>query len=213
MLQNSMIPILAGHWTGFMNRGPKNIFSGVSQCHRGFKLDTRHHHYDTTSVTVYGDYDDPEASLKITYGYSKDKRPDLKQFLVSMLCVDRNIPIIGKTEDGNASDKTLNNEILTNISAHMAEYGFAPGASIYIADSAFVTAGNLSKTDEDNIRFLSRLPANFSGCKSVISEAVLADKWQDIGTMAESYSEKGLQPSIGIMTQWSTSKARHIGQL
>jgi transposase len=171
--------------------GTQKIFSQVSHnAIGGFKLDTRHHHYDTTSVTVYGDYDDPEASLKITYGYSKDKRPDLKQFLVSMLCVDRNIPIIGKTEDGNASDKTLNNEILTNISAHMAEYGFAPGASIYIADSAFVTAGNLSKTDEDNIRFLSRLPANFSGCKSVISEAVLADKWQDIGTMAESHSEK-----------------------
>ena len=72
-------------------------------------------------------------------GYSKDKRPDLKQFMVSMLCVDRNIPIVGKTQDGNSSDKTLNNELLSNISAHLAEYGFMPGASIYVADSAFVT--------------------------------------------------------------------------
>jgi hypothetical protein len=30
-----------------------------------------------------------------------------------MLCVDRNIPILGTTTDGNASDKTLNNELLS----------------------------------------------------------------------------------------------------
>jgi len=37
-----------------------------------------------------------------------------------MLCVDSNIPIFGATRDGNASDKTLNNELLTDISKHMA---------------------------------------------------------------------------------------------
>ena len=69
----------------------------------------------------------PEVVYCATYGYSKDKRPDLKQFLVSMLCVDRNIPILGTTTDGNASDKTLNNELLTNISRYMAEHGLKPG--------------------------------------------------------------------------------------
>lgn len=107
---------------------------------------------------MFGDYEDT-GSLKITHGYSKDKRPDLKQFMISMLCVDRNIPIIGKTVDSNASDKTLNNELLSNISPHMAEHGFKPGASIYIADSAFVTSENLAKAVENDIRFLSRLPA------------------------------------------------------
>ncbi|WP_321493123.1 hypothetical protein [uncultured Desulfobacter sp.] len=77
--------------------------------------------------------------------------------------------------DGNASDKTLNNELLSNISAHMAEYGFSPGASIYVADSAFVITDNLTVADKNGIRFLSRLPANFSECKRVISEAVSAD--------------------------------------
>lgn len=149
--------------------GTQRIFSQVSQnAIDGFNLDTRHHHYDTTSVTVFGDYDDTDAPLKITYGHSKDKRPDLKQFMISMLCVDRNIPIIGKTENGNSSDKTLNNEILSKISTHMAEYGFTPGASIYIADSAFVTAKNLAKAVENDIHFLSRLPANFKECKKTI---------------------------------------------
>jgi transposase len=70
-------------------------------------------------VRVFGDYDLLDPPFDITYGYSKDKRPDLKQFLVSMLCVDRNIPILGTTKDGNASDKNLNNELLTNISKHL----------------------------------------------------------------------------------------------
>ena len=171
--------------------GTQRIFSQISQNAIGcFKLDTRHHHFDTTSVSVFGDYADTEAPLKITYGYSKAKRPDLKQFMVSMLCVDRNIPIIGKTEDGNSSDKTLNNELLSNISSHMAEYGFTPGASIYIADSAFVTTANLKKAGANDIRFLSRLPANFKECKNAISEAVSADNWKDIGTLTDSGSEK-----------------------
>jgi len=114
-----------------------------------FDVNTRHVSFDTTSVTVFGDYDlysddNQSPSLKITYGHSKDHRPDLKQFLVSMLCVDRNVPIFGKTEDGNGSDKTINNEILSSISKRMAVHGLEPGAFIYIADSAMVTKKELA---------------------------------------------------------------------
>ena len=113
-----------------------------------FDVSTRHASFDTTSVSVFGAYDlyseDGQSSiLKITHGHSKDHRPDLKQFLVSMLCVDRNVPVFGKTEDGNGSDKTINNEILTSISKRMASHGLQPGAFIYIADSAVVTEKNL----------------------------------------------------------------------
>ena len=113
-----------------------------------FGVDCRYVHFDTTSKNVYGEYDlykDEEHGLpfEITYGYSKDHRFDLKQFLISMLCVDRNIPIFGNTEDGNESDKNINNTILTDISRRMAAHGLEPGAFIYIADSAFVTESNL----------------------------------------------------------------------
>ena len=37
-----------------------------------------------------------EVPFQITYGYSKDKRPDLKQFVLSTLCVDRAVPLWGK---------------------------------------------------------------------------------------------------------------------
>jgi transposase len=75
-----------------------------------FGLERRYVHFDTTSRSVWGDYQFAETQdlpFQVTYGYSKDKRPDLKQFVLSTLCVDRAVPIWGKSEDGNASDKAL----------------------------------------------------------------------------------------------------------
>jgi transposase len=74
------------------NVGTQKIFSAlsVSALHR-FELSTDHVHFDTTSVSLYGDYrgaDGDGAPFKITQGYSKDKRPDLKQFVLSLLCVE-----------------------------------------------------------------------------------------------------------------------------
>ena len=66
---------------------------------------------DTTSRRLWGDdqcAEEQDVPFRVTYGYSKDKRPDLKPFVLSLLCVDRTVPIWGKPEDGHASDKTLN---------------------------------------------------------------------------------------------------------
>ncbi len=165
--------------------GTQKIFGQLSQnAVGGFRIQPTGAHYDTTSVSVFGDYDSTDEPFEITYGHSKDKRPDLKQFLIEMLCVERNIPLFGTTRDGNASDKTLNNELLSSISKHMANHGIADNAFVYVADSAFVTADNLEKAGTTT-KFLSRLPATYSECKRAIQEAVAADRWIDIGVVAE----------------------------
>ena len=164
--------------------GTQKIFSAIAQnAVNVFDIDARRVHFDTTSVVVYGDYDCADKPFKITYGHSKDKRPDLKQFLISLLCVDRNIPILGATEDGNASDKTLNNKLLGSVSKHMASHGLGPGAFVYVADSAFVTPDNLQSADQRKIQFLTRLPATYKECSRAIDEAVAADNWIEIGTL------------------------------
>ena len=171
--------------------GTQNIFAQLAQNAIGnFQLDTRNLHYDTTSISVFGDYDFSDPPFHITYGHSKDKRPDLKQFLVEMLCVDRDIPIISATRDGNASDKTLNNELLSGISKHMAQHGIAQGAFIYVADSAFVTPANLQQAQVNRVQFLSRLPATYNECSRAIEQAVAADQWIDIGTLAQTPATK-----------------------
>jgi transposase len=91
-----------------------------------FGLERRYVHFDTTSRSVWGEYqyaEEQDLPFRVTYGYSKDKRPDLKQFVLSTLCVDRAVPIWGKPEDGNASDKALNTTLLSEIAQLLAQYG------------------------------------------------------------------------------------------
>lgn len=67
-------------------------------------------HFDTTSRRVWGEYQfaaTQDLPCQGTYGSSKDQRPDLKQVVLSTLCVERAVPIWGKPEDGKASDQTL----------------------------------------------------------------------------------------------------------
>jgi transposase len=135
-------------------------------------------HFDTTSPSVYGSYQIEESRdvpFTLTSGHSKAKRPDLKQFVLSTLCVDRAVPIWGQPEDGNASDKALKTTILSEISHLMARYGVAPGAYISIAASAMATETHLDTLGET--LFISRFPATYSECARVIEDAVtLYDK-------------------------------------
>ncbi len=166
--------------------GTMKVFTSIAvRAAHQFGLDRRYVHFDTTSRSVYGEYRvdaHRDPPFQLTHGYSKDKRPDLKQFILSTLCVDRAVPIWGKPEDGNASDKALNTAVLSEISHLMGRYGVAPGAYIYIADSAMVTETNLDTLGET--LFISRLPATYSECERAIADAVSADSWEEVGVLA-----------------------------
>jgi len=155
---------------------------------RQFSLDATTVSYDTTSTNVWGDYtySQNDEGPTITHGYSKDHRPDLKQFMTELLCVERGVPIFGQTLDGNSSDKESNNRILSRISKLMTQHGVKPGAFIYVADSAMVTKDNLKEIGSDP--FISRLPATYKECERVIAKAVEKNQWHEIGTLAENYT-------------------------
>ena len=208
--------------------GPLKVFSAVARnaCQVCGIID-RHVHYDTTSVSVWGDYLDDSARagaglpgllgrilpppgpapaekknqvkkkdkpkpgsqdydqtpIRITHGYSKDLRPDLKQFLIESLCVAKNIPIMGGCADGNASDKTLNQTMLRRIGALMHEHGLAKGAYVYVADSALVTEENLAELADQF--FITRLPMTYDAAKDVIARAVEQGLWEEVGVLAQ----------------------------
>jgi transposase len=151
-----------------------------------FGLERRYVHFDTTSRSVWGAYQCAETQalpFQVTYGYSQDKRPDLKQFVLSTLCVDHAVPIWGKPEDGNASDKTLKATLLSEIAQLLAQYGVQPGAYIYIADAALVTEDNLAALRAT--LFITRLPATYSACGRVSAEAVAHNHWEEVGVLAQ----------------------------
>ncbi len=95
---------------------------------RVYELETRCAHHDTTSLTVYGEYDlyqesDHGQPFVITRGYNKDHRPDLKQIVLSLLCVDRGIPVAARLVNGNESDKVINRHMLSEVAEKMQELG------------------------------------------------------------------------------------------
>lgn len=165
--------------------GTMRIFSEVAvRAAQAFSVEKRYVHFDTTSVSVYGEYEpSPDDPFAVTFGHSKDHRPDLKQFVLSMLCVDRNVPIFGKTEDGNSSDKSLNNVILSELSCRMAKHGLGTGSYIYVADSALVSEINLRALD--GTLFISRLPSTYNECGRAITEAISRNEWQELGVLAQ----------------------------
>jgi transposase len=195
--------------------GTMKVFTACAvRADRVFGFDKRYVHFDTTSITVYGEYRPPEEAgesevpFQITYGYSKDKRPDLKQFVLSTLCVDRAVPLWGKPEDGNASDKTVNNTLLSNIATFLAQHGVAPGAYIYVADAALVTEDNLAALGDT--LFITRLPATYNECGRLIAEAVAHHTWEDVGILAHTKPTKNrpvtsYKASEGQVTLYGTS--------
>ena len=176
-------------WERLDATGTMQVFTACAvRADRVFGLDKRYVHFDTTSITVYGDYRPPEEAgesegpLRITYGESKDKRPDLKQCVLSTLCVDRAVPLWGKPEDGNAADKTVHHTVLSNIAPFLATHGVAPGAYISVADAALVTEDHLAALGDT--LFITRLPATDSECGRLIAEAVAYNTWEEGGVLA-----------------------------
>ena len=73
----------------------------------------RFSHIDTTAFGLEGQYEfeqddeDEPQPIRIVYGYSKDRRPDLKQAIMGLICVnDSSIPAYLTALSGNVSDKT-----------------------------------------------------------------------------------------------------------
>jgi len=171
--------------------GTSKVLSAVAlRAVKLFNLDTTHVHHDTTSHTVYGDYDlygetSHDQPFVITFGFSKDHRPDLKQLVQSLLCVDSGIPISSTCENGNLSDKVANRNLIPMMVERMRELG--QDNFLYVADSALVTRDNLALMDDwkTGFRFVSRLPASYKECGKAVAKAVKQDTWQDLGTLSE----------------------------
>ncbi len=165
-----------------------------------FQLDLSHVHHDTTSHSLYGEYllydrEDHDQPFVITNGFSKAHRPDLKQIVHSLLCVDHGIPIYSKLIDGNESDKTVNRNLIPEMVKRMKELGRKD--FIYVADAALVTESNLALIDDwDNgFLFVSRLPMNYHECRDAISRAIAAQDWTEIGAISVEPDTRNRKPA------------------
>lgn len=156
-------------------------------------------HGDTTSVSVYGEYaNNSSESLNITYGYSKDHRPECKQITVGMVSNQEGIPLFGNIGDGNLSDVIWNEQILKHLPELIDELGSSE--SLYVADSKLITRNNLRSMPE-NLSFLSRLPNTFALASDLKDSAFKEKEWQEVGKLSpkKDAADYRIQSSTGCI--------------
>jgi transposase len=122
-----------------------------------FELKFAEFHNDSTSISFCGDYRAASGrkirgrtAPAITYGFSKNHRPDLKQLLLILtMCADGNVPVAFRCMEGNASDSRT----------HIETWNVAGRADfLYVADSKLCSRENLDYIDRAGGRFVTVLP-------------------------------------------------------
>lgn len=170
---------------------PWKVYStlSVSAC-RKLGLPLRSLHNDTTSYSVFGDYETAEKAagstqdeLVITHGYSKQNRPDLKQIVLGMSVTPERIPILSTMENGNTNDKSWNVTFIQKLREILSKEEW--DQLIYQADSALITTENLREI-RGGLHFISRLPETFKLSHDLKEKAWMNGEWQELGKLKPS---------------------------
>ena len=149
---------------------PESIFMRIAAiAYKGYG--GRFFHNDTTSMSLQGDYEHEEGDLdavplEITYGYSKDGRPDLKQFIISLV-MDGDLPVFIQVLNGNASDKNHFREIVKRYGSSLREMWGED--RIWVWDSAFYSERNVEEIS-GSYRWITRVPETLSKAKEVMEK-------------------------------------------
>jgi hypothetical protein len=126
-----------------------------------FHVDCSQLHNDSTSISLHGDYtaaDGRDRAGKATaaacLGHSKDHRPDLKQFVLTLsVSADGAVPITHRLLDGNTTDDQTHIATWDGLVALVGRADF-----LYVADSKLATREQMTHIDSRQGRFLSILP-------------------------------------------------------
>ncbi len=183
----------------------------------GVRIETAH--LDSTSFHLHGEYKTandevvvtqksedgtrveievaPKA-IHLTYGYSRDHRSDLKQFVMNLICGgEGGIPLFLQMADGNQDDKTKFAHLFEEFQKQWTFEG------VHIADSALYTADNLKRMEQ--LKWVTRVPLTLAQAKQVlveVSEDELVDSCLKGYSIAERTSNYG-----GVEQRWLIVKS------
>ena len=119
-----------------------------------WRLSTERVHFDTTSVTFFGEYTSSVAEPRMAHGHNKDHRPDLKQLVFGLnVTSDGAVPLLHSVASGNRTDDTLQRGNFDRLRSLLATSDF-----IYVADSKLATGENMAHVAAHGGKFVSVLP-------------------------------------------------------
>jgi len=128
---------------------------------RHFQVRMDQLHNDSTSIKLTGQYREAKGrSLRgrqapwITYGFSKDHRPDLKQLLfILTTSADGGVPVQFRCEHGNTNDSTTHIATWEALRAVSGKADF-----LYVADSKLCSFDNMMHIHGHGGRFVTVMP-------------------------------------------------------
>lgn len=170
-------------------KGLTEIFLAISMSvMKQFNISLKSSHLDSTSMHLHGEYktglpdvivchnsDDSKQSpqpIEITYGYSRDHRPDLKQFIIELISsADGDIPIFFKPASGNQVDSSIFAKIFLSYKEQIQVDEL--DKSLMVADAALYNAKNISLLS--GMRWLCRAPMTVGEAKKLVSTLLSSD--------------------------------------
>ena len=189
----------------------------------GLRLDELHN--DSTSVSFFGAYSAAaeaqrvfgRPTLAVTFGHSKDHRPDLKQLLfILTVTADGGVPLHFRAASGNVTDDTTHRDTWDLLCQLTGRRDF-----LYVADSKLATRENMAYIHQSQGRFITVLPKTrsedgaFRGlvARGQVTWRPLWEKTGEDGEVIDVYST-GDQPTTsveGYRLVWyhSRRKAEH----
>lgn len=163
----------------YYQAGTTKLFTAIAlKAAMKFQVEMKSVHLDSSSISVEGEYksrqeksqgieaesserEEEMKAIKIVHGYSRDRRPDLKQFIIDTIVTgDGDVPLYLKIDDGNADDKSVFVERLKEFKNQWTFDG------ICVADSALYTAPNLSAMAE--MKWITRVPLSIKEAQNKI---------------------------------------------
>src|SRR5204862_2474593 len=161
------------------------------QARQRFDIKAQYLHVDTTSFSVSGEYESCEegdpVAIAITYGYSRDQREDLKQWMCALASThDGDVPIFLRPLDGNSSDKehlsAAVKEVMTQLREQLPE---EQEERIAIFDSGGYSQANMKSYNDAKLWWISRVPETSSAAKTVLAE--VDERWQPLSDGSGEY--------------------------
>src|SRR6516165_8967066 len=120
--------------------------------------------------------DSAPAVIEVTYGYSRDHREDLKQWMLALVTSGEGVPQFLQPLDGNASDKRALLAAVQALTQQLQDSGETPG--VYVADSGLYSAENMTQLNAAGVRWVSRVPETSTAAQGLVQERLVTlDGW------------------------------------
>lgn len=171
----------------FYEYGVTKLFTTLAlRAAEQFGVERERVHLDSSSMAVEGQYVKDEASssevageaeqpcpIEITYGYSRDCRPDLKQFLIDTICSgDGDVPLYLRVANGNETDGVGFRQV---VDEYRQQWRFD---GLLVADAALYSAENLKQLQ--GLKWISRVPLTLSEAQEVIRQVMPFAEWEGL---------------------------------